>query len=216
MPVEEDKKRYGDGREALLAAAVDVVFEYGLAGMTYRKVAQRAGVANTLITHHFGTREAFLEAAMEWATQQTLELVDMASEAAFGDQFAVDFVRQIAAEPQLQFFQYEMVLSARHQPQMRATVERLYGHYMQVISRGFELRGFPQPDLLARVFFAATDGLVMQQLTFARREDVEQAFVLLGQILQNLSSETPRGAPRPLRPVGHGHRPGGPAPYSAQ
>lgn len=192
MPAEEEKKRYGDGREALLAAAVDVVFDHGLAGMTYRRVAERAGVANTLITHHFGTREAFLEAAMEWATEQTLELTDMAAEAAYGEQFAVDFVRQIAAEPQLQFFQYEMVLSARHQPQLRATVERLYSHYMQVISLGFERRGFAQPDLLARVYFAATDGLVMQQLTFAGREDVERAFILLGQILDNLPLNSTR------------------------
>lgn len=190
MPAVEDKKRYGDGREALLAAAVDVVYKHGLAGMTYRKVAEEAGVANTLITHHFGTREAFLEAAMEWATEQTLALTDMAAEAAYGKQFAVEFVRQVAAEPQLQFFQYEMVLWARHQPQMRATVERLYGHYMQVISLGFERRGFARPDLLARLYFAATDGLVMQQLTFAARKDVEEAFLLLGQMLENMPSQS--------------------------
>lgn len=126
-------------------------------------------MANTLITHHFGTREALLEAAMEWATQQTPDLIDMASDATFDEQFAVEFVAKIAGEPQLQFFQYEMVLAARHQPQMRATVDRLYGHYMDAIALGFARRGFPQPDLLARVFFAATDGLVMQQLTFFQK-----------------------------------------------
>lgn len=104
-----------------MAAVVDVVAEAGLSGMTYRKVAEKTGVANTLITHHFGTREALLEAAMEWATQQTPDLIDMASDATFDEQFAVEFVAKIAGEPQLQFFQYEMVLAARHQPQMRAT-----------------------------------------------------------------------------------------------
>lgn len=79
---------------------------------------------------------------------------------------------KIAGEPQLQFFQYEMVLAARHQPRMRATVDRLYGHFMDAIVLGFARRGFPQPDLLARVFFAATDGLVMQQLTFSKREEI--------------------------------------------
>ncbi|WP_309076307.1 hypothetical protein [Paenarthrobacter sp.] len=132
---------------------------------------------------------------MEWATQQTLEMSDLGSEAAYGEQFAVDFVRQIATKPQLQFFQYEMLLSARHQPQMRATVERLYTHYMQVISKGFEQRGFAQPNLLACVLFAATDGLVMQQLTFARRVDIEQAFILLGQALNNSPTKTPSPPP---------------------
>jgi AcrR family transcriptional regulator len=189
MGADAMKRKYGDGREALLAAVVDVVAEAGLAGMSYRKVAERAGVANTLITHHFGTREALLEAAMEWATQQTLDLVDMASDAAYDEHFAIDFVSKIAEEPQLQFFQYEMVLAARHQPQMKATVERLYGHYMDVMSQGFARRGFPQPDLLARVLFAATDGLVIQQLTYAGKKDIEQAFILLGQMLRGLPSD---------------------------
>lgn len=128
-----------------MAAVVDVVAEAGLSGMTYRKVAEKTGVANTLITHHFGTREALLEAAMEWATQQTPDLIDMASDATFDEQFAVEFVAKIAGEPQLQFFQYEMVLAARHQPQMRATVDRLYGHYMDAIALGFARRAFLSP-----------------------------------------------------------------------
>ncbi|WP_372463683.1 hypothetical protein [Arthrobacter hankyongi] len=62
---------------------------------------------------------------------------------------------------------------------------------MDAIARGFARRGFPQPDLLARVFFAATDGLVMQQLTFSKREEIERAFILPGQVLHHLPRITP-------------------------
>src|SRR3712207_8439845 len=56
---------YGEGRRALLAAAVHVVATRGLRHLTYRSVAQEAGVAHGLVAHHFGTRDALLEAALE-------------------------------------------------------------------------------------------------------------------------------------------------------
>ena len=42
----------GDGREALLAAVVQVVGESGLVGLTNRKVGSVAGVDNSLITYY--------------------------------------------------------------------------------------------------------------------------------------------------------------------
>ena len=45
--------KYGNGREALLAAVVKVVGESGLVGLTNRKVGSAAGVDNSLITYYF-------------------------------------------------------------------------------------------------------------------------------------------------------------------
>lgn len=181
---ERAKSAYGDGREALLAAVVEIVGEFGLAGMSYRKVAARAGVANTLITHHFGTREVLLEAALVWATERTLDLVDMAAEGTYGKAFARNFVSMIDAHPHLQFFQYEMLLAARQQSELRIGIEGLYDRYMMVMGQGFARRGFEQPELLARVIFAATDGLVMQQLSFGKKAEIERSFILLGEMLE--------------------------------
>lgn len=176
-----------------MAAVVDVVGELGLAGLTYRKVAERAGVANTLITHHFGSREALLGAALVWATERTLDLVDMAAEGTYSEDFAHRFVAMIGKHPHLQLFQYEVLLAARHQSDLRAGIEGLYDQYMAVMSQGFARRGFAQPDLLARVVFAATDGLVMQQLSFGNEQEVERGFIMLGQMLEGM----PRVAPEP-------------------
>ena len=41
-------------RSELLQCAVDLALESGLARVTARRVAQRAGVAQGLVTHHFG------------------------------------------------------------------------------------------------------------------------------------------------------------------
>lgn len=52
--------KYGNGREALLAAVVKVVGESGLVGLTNRKVGSAAGVDNSLITYYFGSRDGLL------------------------------------------------------------------------------------------------------------------------------------------------------------
>ena len=58
---------YGTGRDTLLAAAVQVASDKGLAALTYREVAREAGVAHSLVAHHFGSRNSLSRATMEYA-----------------------------------------------------------------------------------------------------------------------------------------------------
>ncbi len=62
---QREAPRYGEGRSALLAAAVHVGATRGLRHLTYRSVAAEAGVAPGLVAHHFGTRDALIEEALE-------------------------------------------------------------------------------------------------------------------------------------------------------
>jgi AcrR family transcriptional regulator len=57
-------------RTALLDAAVDCLIEEGYAGLTTRRVAERAGVAQSTQMHYFPTREAFLVAAMRHVAER--------------------------------------------------------------------------------------------------------------------------------------------------
>ena len=68
----EKHKGYGTGREALMASTVHVVAQKGLRGLTFRSVAEHAGVNNTLVAHHFGTRDALIKAALEWSVEQSI------------------------------------------------------------------------------------------------------------------------------------------------
>lgn len=61
----EQQGVYGQGREALIRAAVEVAAVRGLRGMTFRAVAEAAGVNNALIAHHFRNREGLLLAALD-------------------------------------------------------------------------------------------------------------------------------------------------------
>jgi AcrR family transcriptional regulator len=62
-------------RRALIEATADCLVEEGYAALTTRRVADRAGVAQSTLMHHFETREALL---VEAVTELALRLADQA------------------------------------------------------------------------------------------------------------------------------------------
>ncbi|WP_320671571.1 TetR/AcrR family transcriptional regulator [Patulibacter defluvii] len=52
-------------RDAIVRATADCLVEEGYGELTTRRVAQRAGVAQSTVMHHFATREALLVVAVE-------------------------------------------------------------------------------------------------------------------------------------------------------
>jgi len=59
------RARQSTGREALLAAACHYIATKGLRGLRVEEVAAEAGVATSLIYHHFGDRATLLRSALE-------------------------------------------------------------------------------------------------------------------------------------------------------
>ncbi|MGK3957576.1 TetR/AcrR family transcriptional regulator [Arthrobacter sp. R4] len=180
-----NERKWGNGREALVRAAIDVVAEEGLDALSFRKVALRAGVNNTLITHHFGSKDALLEAAAEWATeksQQFSELTNIASP--IDEEFAAGLVGLVTDDPNLQVFQYYMALAARRSPQLQKIAETLHESYIEGIARTLEHYGYKGDRAAAHAVYAALDGLVFHQLTVPRIVDTKAAIVRLGNMLQ--------------------------------
>ena len=66
---EEPPRRRGrppsGGREAIVQAALDVLREQGIANLTSREVAARAGVSDGSVYYHFGDRAGLLQAVFE-------------------------------------------------------------------------------------------------------------------------------------------------------
>jgi AcrR family transcriptional regulator len=60
-------------RKALLDAAEELLISKGVAGITTRKVAEKAGVNQALVHYHFGTIEELLVAALERVSVQVKE-----------------------------------------------------------------------------------------------------------------------------------------------
>jgi AcrR family transcriptional regulator len=60
--LEKPRYHHGNLREALLAAALDVVRENGVSALSLREVARRAGVSHAAPAHHFGDKSGLLTA----------------------------------------------------------------------------------------------------------------------------------------------------------
>ena len=70
-------------RRALVEATAECLVEEGYAALTTRRVAERAGVAQSTLMHHFATREALLVEAVTYLALQlvarALEEIDLAA-----------------------------------------------------------------------------------------------------------------------------------------
>ena len=184
MSLDSQRLPYGDGRDALLTAVIDVVAEKGLRGVTYRSVAARAGVNHTLITHHFGSIEGLLAATLEWAVQRSIDETGLARVADFDEKFADALLASVSSEPELQLFQFEMLLEARRRPELKALLDRLYDNYISTVERALRERSLDTDDELSRAVFAALDGLMLQFLTFGNPEKIRSAVVQVGRLLE--------------------------------
>lgn len=165
--------KYGTGKEALLRAAVSVVAAKGLRGLTYRSVAEAAGVNNTLVAHHFGSRDALIAAALDWAAEQSINASKLREAATLGHSFTDSLLELLLAEPELQVFQYEMILEARRRPELSEAVTALYENYVSALADGLTASGLTgNMRVVARTLFAALDGLVLQYLAGVDRSAI--------------------------------------------
>ena len=55
-------ERRATTKSALLAAAADVIVEFGVDALTLARVGDRAGYSRGIVTHHFGSKQALLDA----------------------------------------------------------------------------------------------------------------------------------------------------------
>ncbi|WP_291050346.1 TetR/AcrR family transcriptional regulator [Herbiconiux sp.] len=182
--------RYGGGREALVEAAVEIVAAKGLRGLTFRAVAAQAGVNNSLVAHHFGTRDALLAAALEWAVERSIDttlLLDFESE----QRFTNALLESLVVAPGIQVFQYEMILEARRNPLFALPVKRLYERYFDVTRESLR-RHVPDGDLdaVARHVFSALEGFVLQYLAGVEEDSIRAGLHALWAVIVDRSSTT--------------------------
>ena len=180
--IAEVKPGYGQGREALLRAVIAVVSEGGLRNLTYRAVATQAGVTHGLVRHHFGSRDALIEAALDYALEQSLNDSSMTANLTSLDEFADSLAALIELDPDLQAFQFELVLEARRNPELLPYVERLYEGYRAATRDALASLGL-RDEAAAAVAFAALDGLAFQQVVFGTRDQTVEGIKALRTLL---------------------------------
>ena len=179
----KERPGYGQGREALLEAAIHVVGTSGLRNLTYRAVAAEAGVTHGLVAHHFGSRDALLEEALELALERSLDTAPMNPDSGKLDDLGTSLAALVDVDPDLQAFQYELMLESRRRPEIRPLLTKVYAHYRKAARDGLERMGITDPAV-GELVFAAFDGLVFQQVTFGDRQQTERATAALRDLLR--------------------------------
>ena len=185
---------YGTGRVALLDAAVRVVARGGLRKLTYRAVAEEAGVTHGLVVHHFGSRDALIENAVTHAIRTSLNSSPLDIGTGDPSDFGTGLADMVESGPETQAFQYELLLEARRRPELLTQLRSLYEEYFEATHRELS-RMLPGPVSrgTSRLVFAALEGLVLHQLVFGEREVTEEALGELRTVLQGLA-EGPAGS----------------------
>lgn len=150
----------------MLDAVVRVATRRGLQRVTNRAVAEEARVTHGLVRHHFGSRDQMLHEAVAVSAQESIDLSAMVPPSGRLDEFSAGLADLVAKDPDMQAFQFEVVLESRRMPELAQEARALYDTYLNAMTEGMARLGLPPTPALARVIFAALDGLVMQQLIY--------------------------------------------------
>ncbi|MFF6782831.1 TetR family transcriptional regulator [Streptomyces sp. NPDC012510] len=182
--------QYGEGREALLNAAVRVVARGGLRRLTYRAVAEEAGVTHGLVVHHFGSRDALIEEALAHTIRTSLSTSSLEPGTGRVSDFSTGLSEMVTADPDTQAFQYELLLESRRRPELLPQIRELYDEYFDAAQRELG-RMLPAgaDRALTRLVFAALDGLVLHQLVLGEPEVTEAALEELRSLLRLLHAD---------------------------
>lgn len=181
---------YGEGREALLHAAVRVVARGGLRRLTYRAVAEEAGVTHGLVVHHFGSRDALIEEALAHTIRTSLSTSALEPGTGRVADFSTGLSDMVSGDPDTQAFQYELLLESRRRPELLPQLRALYDEYFDATQRELS-RMLPAgaDKALTRLVFAALDGLVLHQLVLGEAEVTDAALDELRSLLRLLDAD---------------------------
>lgn len=100
-PVKGSGSRPVDGRTALLEAACRAIARKGLRGLRIEEVANDAGVAPSLIYHHFGDRATLLRAALEHVGQKADAYTSTDHDASGRDELIASLLAEIQDDQEI-------------------------------------------------------------------------------------------------------------------
>jgi AcrR family transcriptional regulator len=152
---------YGEGRQALIFAAVRLVAREGLTKLTYRSLAKEANVTHGTIQHHFNSLDEVLEEALNYALEVTVPTITQVER---GGDFYGDLVEVMIEDTDIQAFQMEMILEARHRPRLAAYVKHIYRLYDRYTAASVATLGFGEDEDLTQLVQAVGDGVIYQYI----------------------------------------------------
>lgn len=161
-------------RQQLTDAAISILAQAGMRGLTHRAVDEIAGVPTGSCSYYFRTRRALLQAAVERLAEldslehaERLALTAPTDIAQIADRAAGLIEQWITAGRERMLARYELSLEATRRPELRAVLVTVGKRHQDLAVNMLIAAGAPHPAVQASVFVALLDGLVFGHLAGA-------------------------------------------------
>lgn len=172
-------------RESILRAIVDCLAEYGYSNLTLGQVAKKAGLSKGAMQHHFESKSAAIEAALQFIFSQQLAMQrtyarrpsEPADQELHGRR--VEALWEFVQDPSYVAFA-EIAMASRTDEHLRKLVQEHYAEYhKQARQAAAELMPEWQNDLdkfriVSRLVLTCLEGMALRQ-TFGLSDDKEDS-----------------------------------------
>lgn len=159
-------------RESILRAALSVVGEHGVGGLTNRRIVAAAGVSLGTLTYHFPSQTALLREAMllfvEDETAKLGAIVDAYRAQGLSVEQAASVVEHVIAQLPFgtdELGAHELYLQAARDPELREASARCFAAYDELAVTILSALGVPEPQHLAGPVVALIAGLQLRRLS---------------------------------------------------
>jgi DNA-binding transcriptional regulator YbjK len=176
-------------RIQILDAAIDILCDDGVGGLTHRQVDSRAGVPSGTTSNYYRTRQALLEATAARTVElhwQRVEALQSAVGPMSRDALKALMIRMLEPDEQFRRWtlaRFELFMEATRREELRPMIKDLQAAAVKSATLIFEAAGFtPTPermDELARVL----NGFVFSNLTIAPEPGTQDAASLVDRLL---------------------------------
>ncbi|MGI9600435.1 MAG: TetR/AcrR family transcriptional regulator [Acidimicrobiales bacterium] len=168
-PTSRPQARGDATRAKILDATLDLTARHGPRGVTFRAVADHAGVARGVMTYHFPTHRQLLAAAyhhhLAQLRDQAIELpIDSVLDASTDDktELVVAFLRHMAEVDRLRYLaEFELSLELARDPDLRREAEPASELTRAMAVDLLRHAGSTDPEADATLWSAAMEGLLL-------------------------------------------------------
>jgi DNA-binding transcriptional regulator YbjK len=176
-------------RNQILDAAIDILCDDGVGGLTHRQVDRRTGLPAGTTSNYFRTRKALLEATaartvdLHW---QRVEALQSAIGPLTRDALKALMIRMLEPDEQLRRWtlaRFELFMESTRREELRPLMKELQAAAVKSATLIFEAAGFtPGPDRMDELS-RLLNGFVFSNLTIAPESGAQDAASLVDRLL---------------------------------
>lgn len=148
-------------------AALDLLVERGMRGLTHRAVDERAGLPQGSTSNHARTRQALLETAVRRQAEREAQVLTPdelpppgAGPDVLADTLALALHRYLTDHRALLVSRYELALEATRRPELRGFFDRTGSAFHDPVTAMVRGAGSPAPERHALSLIAWCEGLM--------------------------------------------------------